>query len=384
MKQFNYPTTILYGDGSLKEMVQRIANMKLKYPLVVTDKTLMKIGVASAVIAELKEKGLTVTTFDEVHPNPIEEDVEKGTALYKKNKCDCVVAIGGGSPMDAAKVIMVAATHDGPLEKYDDTKGGDKYITNPLPLLFAVSTTAGTGSEVGRSGVIILKESGEKTIIFHPKLLPTIAVLEPKLTKDLPPLMTAATGIDAFTHCLEAFFAPGFHPLADGIALEGMRLVVKNLPSAVKNGSDLEARGQMLVAASMGATAFQKGLGMIHSLAHPLSSECDMHHGLANALMLPKSIEFIESQKLNDDQKDRFRRVMNIFEDFGLAKSTLSQTCFEFFKSLGINFGLVNHNVKKEQINTLAQKAFKDPCHQCNMVPVTEAQLKSTYEKAFH
>ena len=249
--------------------------------------------------------------------------------------------------------------------------------------MFAVSTTAGTGSEVGRSGVIILKKSGEKTIIFHPKLLPTIAALEPKLTKDLPPLLTAATGIDAFTHCLEAYFAPGFHPLADGIALEGMRLVVKNLPKVVKNGQDLDARGQMLIAASMGATAFQKGLGMIHSLAHPLSSVCNLHHGLANALVLPKSIELIEGQKLNADQKERFKKVMSIFEEFGLAKSSLSVTCLDFFKTLGIQFGLKNHGVKKDQIEILSHKAFKDPCHQCNMIPVNEAQLKTTLEKAF-
>lgn len=384
MKQFNYPTTILYGDGSLKEMIKRIkATYKLSKPLIVTDKMLVKIGIVDQAIKELKEQGLNYSVFDEVHPNPIEEDVEKGTSIFKKENCDCVIAIGGGSPMDAAKVIMVAATHPGPLEKYDDTKGGDAFITNPLPLLFAVSTTAGTGSEVGRSGVIILKASGEKTIIFHPKLLPTIAALEPKLTKDLPPHLTAATGIDAFTHCLEAFLAPGFHPMADGIAIEGMRLVLMNLGKAVKNGSDLEARGQMQLAASMGATAFQKGLGMIHSLAHPLSSECDMHHGLANALMLPESIKFLESQSLNADQKHRLERVQAIFEEFGMKKATLSQSCSEYFKSLGIQFGLQNHKVRKDQIAKLSEKAFKDPCHGSNMIPVNQEQLKAVYEKSF-
>jgi alcohol dehydrogenase class IV len=162
-----------------------------------------------------------------------------------------------------------------------------------------------------------------------------------------------------------------------------MRLVLKNLPIVVKDGSDLEARGQMQLAASMGATAFQKGLGMIHSLAHPLSSECGMHHGLANALMLPKSLEYLEAANLNADQKHRFARVMDLFVEFRLAKHTLSESCEEFFKSLGIQFGLKNHNVKKEQIPLLAEKAFKDPCHQCNMIPVTQEVLRDTYEKAF-
>ena len=383
MKQFNYPTTILYGDGAIEEMATRISALKLKKPLVVTDQMLVKLGIVDAVTAELKEKGLAPTIFADTHPNPIEEDVEKGSAAYKANKCDCVVAVGGGSPMDVAKVVMVAVTHSGPLEQYDDTKGGDQRITNELPLLFAVPTTAGTGSEVGRSGVIILRSTHEKTIIFHPKLMPTIAALEPQLTKDLPPPLTAATGIDAFTHCLEAFLAPGFHPLADGIAIEGLRLVLKNLPLVVKEGSNLEARGQMQLAASMGATAFQKGLGMIHSMAHPLSSECHLHHGLANALVLPKSIDFLEHCTLNPEQKYRLQRVLNIFSEFGLAKETLSSSCEIFFKSLGIQFGLKKHGVKKEQLALLASKALKDPCHQSNMVPVTEKDFLHTLEGAF-
>lgn len=383
MQQFNYPTTILYGEGSIKEMAKRISERGLKKPLVVTDTTLEKVGIVGAVLNELKEFKLQPVVFNEVHPNPIEDDVDKGAASYLKNKCDSVIAIGGGSPMDAAKVIMVAATHPKPLEQYDDAIGGDRLIKNEMPPLFAITTTAGTGSEVGRAGVIIMKASGEKTIFFHPKLLPSIAVLEPKITKDLPAHLTAATGIDAFTHCLEAFFAKGFHPIADGVAVEGMRLVIKNLPLAVKNGGDLEARGHMLLAASMGAAAFQKGLGMIHSLAHPLSSECGLHHGLANALMLPTCVAFLESSNLNADQKERIERVQKLFAEKGLAKGKLSETCFEFFKSLGIQFGLKNHGVKKEQIDILSKKAFKDGCHQTNMIPVTEAQLKAAFEKAF-
>lgn len=383
MKQYNYPTTILYGEGSLAEGAKRVSTQGFKKPLLVTDKTLTKVGIAEKVKKIFSEAGVNCILFDEVHANPIEDDVEKGVEIFKKEKCDCLVALGGGSPMDAAKVIMLAATHPGPLEIYDDAIGGDQKITNPLPTLFAIPTTAGTGSEVGRSGVIIMKKTNNKTIFFHPTMMPKIAILEPELTRGLPAWVTAATGIDAFTHCMEAYFAPGFHPMADGIALEGIKLVLKNLPIVIKDGNQLEARGEMLLAASMGATAFQKGLGMIHSLAHPLSSECNLHHGLANALMLPKSVEFLEKSALKADQRGRLSRVQNLFDERGLAKATLSISCYEFFKSVGIQFGLRNHGVKESQIGLLSDKAFKDPCHQCNMIPVTQDNLKSVYQEAF-
>lgn len=383
MKQFNYPTTILFGEGALKECAKRIYAQGLKKPLVVTDKTLMKIGMVDKVVGVLKEAGLSTAVFDGVHPNPIEDDVHAGVAIYNKEKCDCFVALGGGSPMDAAKGIMLAINHHEPLEIYDDAKGGDKFITGYMPPLFAIPTTAGTGSEVGRAGVIILKKTGDKTILFHPTMMPRVAVLEPELTVGLPASITAATGIDAFTHCMEAYFAPGFHPMADGVALEGMRLILKALPIAVQDGKNLEARGEMLLAASMGATAFQKGLGMIHSLAHPLSSECDMHHGLANAVMLPACVQFLESAKLNEDQKARLKRVQALFAERGLAKATLSESCTSFFQSVGIKFGLRNHGVKEEQIEKLSDKAIKDGCHQTNMIPVTRDNLKSAYKNSY-
>lgn len=383
MNQFNYPTTILFGEGSLTEAAKRIKAMGLKRPLIVTDQTLVKVGIADEVKGVLSSAGLECTMFADVHPNPIEDDVEKGAAVYRDAKCDSVVAVGGGSPMDAAKVIMLRVVHSEPLEIFDDAIGGDKLITNPLPPLFAVPTTAGTGSEVGRAGVIIMKKTNNKTIFFHPTMLPKIAVLEPRLTADLPAGVTAATGIDAFTHCLEAYFAPGFHPMADGIAIEGMRLVLKNLPTAVKDGKNLEARGEMLLAASMGATAFQKGLGMIHSLAHPLSSECGLHHGLANALMLPKCVAFLEKSDLNEDQRKRLARVESLFAERGLAKGTLSESCLQFFKAVGIQFGLKNYGVRQDQIELLSDKAIKDGCHQTNMIPVKRDHLKSVFQEAF-
>ena len=383
MQQFNFPTVLLYGEGALKEACKRIKEANYKSPLLVTDKTLVKIGLIEKVLTELSTHDISPIVFDETHPNPIEDDCINGAKIYKDNKCDSLIAVGGGSPMDAAKGIMVLATHEGPLAKYDDAKGGDKFITNPLPPLIAMATTAGTGSEVGRSGVIIIKETNAKTIIFHPTMMPKIAVLEPTLTKDLPANITAATGIDAFTHSLEAYFASGFHPMADGIAIEGMKLCLDNLKEVVTNGSNLEARSKMLLAASMGATAFQKGLGMIHSIAHPLSSECGLHHGLANALMLPACVRYLEKQELNTDQKKRIATVENLFKERNLFEFSLSYSCESFFKELGINFGLCNNNVKEEELETLANKALEDGCHQTNMVPMTREGFLEVIKAAF-
>jgi len=383
MQQFNYPTVLLYGEGSLVESCRRIKDFGHQKPLIVTDKTLVKLGIVDLVTNELKKNKIDYTIFDETHPNPIEDDAIKGAKVYIDEKCDSLIAIGGGSPMDAAKAIMVLATHEGPLSKYDDAKGGDKFIVNKLPDLFAMPTTAGTGSEVGRSGVIILKETNAKTIIFHPTMMPKLAILEPILTKGLPASITAATGIDAFTHCLEAYFAPGFHPMADGIALEGMKLVIENLEEVVKNGSNLESRAKMLLAASMGATAFQKGLGMIHSIAHPLSSEFGLHHGLANALMLPDSVKFLEDSAITKDQKNRIKNVLDLFSGTKYKKSSLSDTCSHYFSALGINFGLRNYNISESDLEMLSQKSFEDGCHQTNMIPMSETSFLNVIKEAF-
>ncbi|MEO7777525.1 MAG: iron-containing alcohol dehydrogenase, partial [Fibrobacteria bacterium] len=288
MQQFNYPTIILYGEGALAGLADRLRG-GCKHVLIVTDATLVKAGLAAKVTEAIRAAGAgapEVSVFDGTHPNPVEADVEQGLEAYRRGGCDALIALGGGSPMDTAKVIRFMATHPGPLAKYDDAKGGDKLIINAMPPLYAIPTTSGTGSEVGRSGVIILRATGKKTIFFHPRLMPDMAVLEPSLTAGLPPHITAATGIDAFTHCLEAYLVDAFHPMADGIALEGLRLILRHLPVAYSDGGNLASRGAMQMAAAMGATAFQKGLGMIHSLAHPLSARYNTHHGLANALLL--------------------------------------------------------------------------------------------------
>jgi len=382
MNQYNFPTIILSGQGALLEFRKRLKAKQHKKSLIVTDEILKNCGVLDQLTAAMEGKGIPFYVFSETNPNPREEDVEKCTEVYAKEQCDSIIALGGGSPIDAAKTLRIMSVHPKPLEQYDDAIGGDRRITNPMPPLYAIPTTAGTGSEVGRSAVITMKKTGKKAIFFHPDLTPDIAVLEPELTTGLPPDITAATGMDAFVHSMEAFFSPGLHPMADGIALSGMELVMDWLPVAVKDGGNLEARERMLIASAMGAVAFQKGLGMIHSLAHPLSSRHNMHHGLANALLLPSGVSFLENQKLNPDQTKRMARVLSMFEDRGMAQRALSETCLHFIQSLGIKPGLSGCGIRKEDLGVLSKDAFLDPCHQKNMIPVTEEDLLSTYEAA--
>lgn len=383
MHQYNFPTTILLGKGALDEFIQRVEGKGHKRILIVSDKTLVTLGIVKKITDLLSASSIPFAVYDGTHPNPLEEDIEKGVEAYKKEKCDSIIAVGGGSPMDAAKVISIMIDNPPPLSRYDDSLGGDRLITRPMPPVYAIPTTAGTGSEVGRSGVIIMRDTGKKTIFFHPDLTPKIAVLEPGLTAGLPPHITAATGIDAFVHSLEAYFSPGFHPMADGIALQGIELVLLWLPLAFQNGADLEAREKMQIAASMGAVAFQKGLGMVHSLAHPLSGRYNLHHGLANALMLPASLDFIEGSKLNEDQQLRFSRIKALFSEIGCMHENLSECCAEFIKMLGIEPGLAKHNISFNDLKQLAGEAFSDPCHSGNMIPVSEEDLLRVYEAAF-
>ncbi len=383
MQQFNYPTVIFFGDDALTALTQRLIALQIKHALLVTDANLVKTGLVESVLQPLRAAGIQVTVFDATHPNPLEEDVEKGVEAYQAAHCDALIAVGGGSPIDVAKVIRFMVCHPGPLAQYDDAKGGDKLILNAMPPLYAIPTTSGTGSEVGRSGVIILRATGKKTIFFHPRLIPDIAVLQPNLTAGLPPRITAATGIDAFTHCLEAFFTPSFHPMADGIALEGMRLVLRYLPKAYTQGNDLIARGSVQMAAAMGATAFQKGLGMIHSLAHPLSAHYNTHHGLANALLLPDALTFLEVSDLKPEARSKFKKVQSLFHEAGIARSCLSDSCRHFLQSLDIPFGLRNHNVPESDLEMLAQDAMHDTCHATNIIPVDKENMLAVYRAAY-
>ena len=375
MIQYNFPTVLFYGEDSVKELPSAILKQGLKTLLLVTDPGLVKIGLAEQVVDKLTASELEIKIYDGVHPNPIEEDVTTGVEMYKSGGFAGVIALGGGSAMDVAKTIRFMVVHDSPLFQYDDAIGGEEKIVNPLPPLYAIPTTAGTGSEVGRSSVITLKETGKKTIFFHPDLMPDIAVLDPTLTTGLPPHITAATGMDAFTHCMEAYLADNFHPMADAIAVEGMKLILENLPKVIKEPENIDARGKMLLAASMGAIAFQKGLGMIHSMAHPLSAEHNLHHGLANAMLIPASLEFSIKKALDEKMVSLIEKFKNITEI--ISCNTLSNIynlpylLREFINSTGINLGLENENIKEGQIKKLSQLAFEDSCHVTHPFPVT-------------
>jgi len=289
---WSFPTRIVFGAGAAKQTGAEAKRLGSKHALVVTDKGVVGAKLLTPIEASLREAGIKWTVFDGVLGNPIEANVHEGVRAFQASGADLVIAVGGGSSLDVGKLVRLGIHHHRPLAEYDDAIGGDQHITANVPPMLALPTTAGTGSEVGRSGVVTLDANHRKTVIFSPHLLANAAILDPELTRSMPAFLTAATGIDALTHCLEAYVAKGDHPMADGIALEGIRHVGRYLERAVKHGVDLEARGGMMKAAMMGAVAFQKGLGACHSLAHPLSSEHGMHHGLANALCLPAVCAF--------------------------------------------------------------------------------------------
>ncbi|HVR72338.1 MAG TPA: iron-containing alcohol dehydrogenase [Vicinamibacteria bacterium] len=383
--QYNYPTTILYGPGAVAELGRRLAAGAGRPFVLVTDAGVVKAGLAERVGRALLAAGLQIEPFADVHANPVEEDVERGVEAFRAVGAAGLIALGGGSPMDAAKAIAVLATHDGPLSRFDDSRGGDKLITQPLPPVYAIPTTAGTGSEVGRSSVIITRDTGVKTVIFHPSLMPRMAVLDPELTVGLPAFLTAATGFDAFTHGLEAYLAKGFHPMADAVAMGCMELVVEALPRAVARGDDIEARGRMLLAASMGATAFQKGLGVIHSLAHPLSTRYGIHHGLANALLLPTALAWQLEEKADaftDDLRDRYQRVARLFRGREKARpGDLPEAVTAFRSRVGIEDTLAERGLEREDIPDLAREAYADPCHAQNPIALLESDLAAMYER---
>jgi alcohol dehydrogenase class IV len=317
--------------------------------------------------------------FDGVHPNPVESDVRAGAIAYQNGGCDGVIAFGGGSALDVGKAVrLLVKRPELSLAAYnagDDWRG--------LAPLVGVPTTAGTGSEVGRSSVITLEEERRKMVLFHPELLAKWVILDPELTCELPAHLTAATGLDALTHCIESYTSPVFHPMCDGIALEGVRLIVEALPRVVRDGNDLEARGRMLVAAAMGAVAFQKDLGATHSLAHPLSTLNGMHHGTANALCLPHVMRFNAKRK-----PGLYRRVgiaCGLDAIKGSAEEADART-IEFIVRLmresGLTGSLQAYGVKDTQLDALTEQAFQDTCHQTNPVAVTKTDLRALYKAA--
>jgi len=381
---FSFPTRIHFGCGAVRQLPSCLMETGVRKPLVVTDPGLCATSVLPSVVSVLKEAQIPYELFGAVHSNPIEEDVLGSAQLYRSVGCDGAIGLGGGSPLDVAKAVVAMARHQGALTELEWQAGGMERMAGPYDPIIAIPTTAGTGSEVGRSSVITSHKLGRKIIIFSPWLMPKRAILDPELTVGLPPSLTAATGMDAFTHCLESLTCPVFHPLCDAIAIHGLEFVIHYLERATRNGKDIEARGYMQVAATMGAIAFQKDLGATHSLAHPLSTEFGLNHGLANALCLPAVMRFNLEAAAN-----HYARLAALFgvpaqqmaEKEAAARSV--QEVESMIERIGITRGLRNYGVPRESLRPLSAKAFEDSCHKTNIRPCTQDDLLRLYEESW-
>jgi alcohol dehydrogenase class IV len=374
--QYNFPTTIRFGAGSVKELPDYLKKNNLLRPLIVSDPTVAQLDFFKTIIKDLKQKGIAVDVFFDIHKNPVKSDVYKGTDVFDHTGSDCIIGIGGGAALDVARAIVLRVNHREDLFKYDDLIGGDVYVTNDVPHFITIPTTAGTGSEVGRSAIIADDETHQKKILFSPKLLARIIFADPSLTMELPPFITAATGMDALTHNMEAYLAKMPHPLCEGIALQGISLISESLEKAV-NRPDLESRSKMLIASLMGAVAFQKGLGVVHSLAHPLSSLLDTHHGLANAVNIPYGMEFNIAGF--EGKFKQIARTLSLKEETG---NSVVKYLFDLNSSIQIPHKLSAIGVKKEHIETLADLASADFAHPNNPKPVSRDDFRMLYEKA--
>jgi alcohol dehydrogenase class IV len=374
--QYNFPTTIRFGAGSRHELADYLHKNNLKKPLVVTDPTVAQLGFFKKLIAELQQKNISTEVFSDIHKNPVKSDVYKGTDVYDATHRDCIIGIGGGAALDVARAILLRVNHREDLFKYDDLIGGDVFVTNDVPHFITIPTTAGTGSEVGRSAIIADDATHQKKILFAPKLLAKIIFADPELTFDLPPFVTAATGMDALTHNMEAYLAKMPHPLCEGIALEGISLIHQSLEQAV-NKPDLESRSKMMIASLMGAVAFQKGLGVVHSLAHPLSSLLDTHHGLANAVNIPYGMQFNVAGF--EHKFKRIARTLELKEETGEA---VVNYLFDLNTKIKIPHKLSEIGVKQEHIETLADLAIADFAHPNNPKPVSRDDFKQLYLRA--
>lgn len=374
--KWNYPTTVHFGPGKIAFLPEACKQLGMKKPLLITDEGLKGHAIVAAAVEVNKKAGIPTDVFAGVKGNPTGKNVEDGVKAYKAGRHEGVIAFGGGSGIDAAKAVALMVGQNRPLWDFEDV--GDWYtrvnVAGMAPVV-AVPTTAGTGSEVGRCSVITNEQTHEKKIIFHPKMLPAMVISDPELTMGLPPPLTAATGIDAFTHCFEAFCAPGYHPLADGIALEGMRLIKEYLPRAYKNGKDIEARAQMLAAASMGAAAFQKGLGAVHALAHPLGAVYDKHHGLLNAILLPYVM--VRNRDAIEGRMEHLARVLNLPGRPGFESVLLWLS--GFLKDLGIQTKLADIGIPAERAQDIGRMAVADPSAGGNPVPLSAAEYADLF-----
>ena len=371
---WNYPTTIWAGPGRISELADACRKAGITRPLLVTDRGLRD----SAMIRRAADLLGGASVYGGVQGNPTAAHVAEGLGEYRRGGHDGVAAIGGGAALDTGKVVAFMSGQTRPLWDFEDI--GDWWTranAAGIAPVVAVPTTAGTGSEVGRAGVILNETTHQKKIIFHPQMMPRVVILDPELTVGLPRPVTAATGMDAFVHCFEAFCSPGFHPLADGIALEGMRIIASYLPRACANGGDIEARGEMLAAASMGATAFQKGLGAVHAIAHPVGSWFNTHHGLTNAVLLPYVMTF--NQNAIQDQCARIARALNLRGD---GYDAVYRWVIGLRRQIGIPNTLADLGVGVEQAGVIGKEAAIDPSAGGNPLPVGAPELERIFRAA--
>ncbi len=375
---WNYPTAMRFGPGRIEELAEACQSLGMTQPLLVTDPGLAGLPMIAEALAANQAAGLPTGLFSDVKPNPIGKNVEDGIAAYRDGGHDGVIAWGGGSGLDAAKAIALMAGQRRPLWDFEDR--GDNWLrADPKGIapIVAVPTTAGTGSEVGRASVILDQSDHTKKIVFHPKMLPSIVISDPELTIGLPAHITAATGMDALAHCLEAYCAPGYHPMAEGIAVEGLRLVKDWLPTAVADGTNIEARAHMLAAASMGSTAFQKGLGAIHSLSHPVGALYDTHHGLTNAVVMPYVLAF--NRAAIEDRLTRLAAWLGLPDP---SFQSVMDWVLDLREKFDMPHTLAAMGVTGERLDELSEMAARDPTASGNPIPVGAAEMKEMFVAA--
>ena len=373
---WSYPTAIKFGPGRIAELGAACAQAGMKNPLLVTDRGLADLPVTKYTLDVMEAAGLGRAMFSEVDPNPNEANLTAGVAAYKAGGHDGVIAFGGGSGLDLGKMVAFMAGQTRPVWDFEDI--GDWWTradADAIAPIVAVPTTAGTGSEVGRASVITNAETAEKKIIFHPKVLPSVVICDPELTVGMPPAITAGTGLDAFAHCVEAFSSPHYHPMSQGIALEGMKLVIDNLPRAYIDGSDIEARANMMSAAAMGATGFQKGLGAIHALSHPIGAMYHTHHGTTNAVCMPAVLQL--NKPVIEARFDLAAGYLGISGGF----AGFCEFVDAFNDSLGIPKRMSGLGVHNADVDALVAGALKDPSCGGNPIELTETNVRALFEQ---
>lgn len=376
---WNYPTAIRIGAGRINELATACTEMGMKAPLLITDPGLAGLPMVSDIVDNCRQAGLAIAVFSDIKPNPTGTNVENGIAAYRAGNHDGVIAFGGGSGLDAAKAVAVAANQTCSLWDLEDV--GDNWLNadpDKIPPIIGVPTTSGTGSEVGRASVIVNEIEHKKAIIFHPKMLPALVILDPELTLGLPTALTAATGMDALSHNLEAFCSPGYHPMAEGIAIEGIRLIKTYLPTAVADGSNIEARTQMIVASAMGATAFQRGLGAMHALAHPLGATYDAHHGMLNAILMPYVLK--ANQSVIEERISRLARYLDLDPSFDAFMDWI----LTLRKEVGIHHKLSAIIPDDSRLSEIGEMAVLDGAAGTNPVLYDAAAYTKIASNAFH